>query len=98
MVRRPPRSTRTDTLFPSTTLCRSPGHAGDGREHPERELDREVLQVVLPSSLHDQALLARRPALGGDGDGALAGQVLPGDRRLVLEELLNGAEIGRAHV
>src|SRR3546814_17686070 len=23
MVRRPPRSTRTDTLFPDTTLCRS---------------------------------------------------------------------------
>src|SRR3546814_9165816 len=25
MIRRPPRSTRTDTLFPYTTLCRS-GH------------------------------------------------------------------------
>src|SRR3546814_14823064 len=25
MIRRPPRSTRTDTLFPYTTLCRSPG-------------------------------------------------------------------------
>src|SRR3546814_2014824 len=29
MIRRPPRSTRTDTLFPYTTLFRSPGHAGD---------------------------------------------------------------------
>src|SRR3546814_12537009 len=27
MIRRPPRSTRTDTLFPYTTLCRS--EAGD---------------------------------------------------------------------
>src|SRR3546814_6328547 len=26
MIRRPPRSTRTDTLFPSTTLFRSAGH------------------------------------------------------------------------
>src|SRR3546814_14687037 len=26
MKRRPPRSTRTDTLFPYTTLFRSPGH------------------------------------------------------------------------
>src|SRR3546814_20537071 len=26
MIRRPPRSTRTDTLFPYTTLCRSVGH------------------------------------------------------------------------
>src|SRR3546814_15512340 len=39
MIRRPPRSTRTDTLFPYTTLCRSaaaPGEAwlvlGDMRE------------------------------------------------------------------
>src|SRR3546814_3293372 len=35
MIRRPPRSTRTDTLFPYTTLFRSPGpqrhgHAGAG--------------------------------------------------------------------
>src|SRR3546814_11483005 len=27
MIRRPPRSTRTDTLFPYTTLFRSGGHA-----------------------------------------------------------------------
>src|SRR3546814_5262696 len=27
MIRRPPRSTRTDTLFPYTTLFRSPGRA-----------------------------------------------------------------------
>src|SRR3546814_12009763 len=29
MIRRPPRSTRTDTLFPYTTLFRSPVHARD---------------------------------------------------------------------
>src|SRR3546814_1019169 len=28
MIRRPPRSTRTDTLFPYTTLFRSPGGGG----------------------------------------------------------------------
>src|SRR3546814_17122014 len=28
MIRRPPRSTRTDTLFPYTTLFRSTGRAG----------------------------------------------------------------------
>src|SRR3546814_13237289 len=33
MIRRPPRSTRTDTLFPYTTLFRSSGHQFDhGRE------------------------------------------------------------------
>src|SRR3546814_9672706 len=31
MIRRPPRSTRTDTLFPYTTLCRS---GRDGASHP----------------------------------------------------------------
>src|SRR3546814_8728162 len=31
MIRRPPRSTRTDTLFPYTTLCRSIYHA-NGRK------------------------------------------------------------------
>src|SRR3546814_11361941 len=48
MIRRPPRSTRTDTLFPYTTLFRSPaarpGNAGDRdrdvgiavREHARR--------------------------------------------------------------
>src|SRR3546814_15337811 len=29
MIRRPPRYTRTDTLFPYATLCRSPEPAGD---------------------------------------------------------------------
>src|SRR3546814_10696379 len=35
MIRRPPRSTRTDTLFPYTTLCRS-GH----KALPLRATDR----------------------------------------------------------
>src|SRR3546814_14861601 len=35
MIRRPPRSTRTDTLFPYTTLFRSVGGAGEQR-HRER--------------------------------------------------------------
>src|SRR3546814_4936831 len=32
MIRRPPRSTRTDTLFPYTTLFRSPRDGGVGAE------------------------------------------------------------------
>src|SRR3546814_4486645 len=35
MIRRPPRSTRTDTLFPYTTLFRSPGGPRTG---PDRAL------------------------------------------------------------
>src|SRR3546814_8423511 len=35
MIRRPPRSTRTDTLFPYTTLFRSPGRAVGRRGNRE---------------------------------------------------------------
>src|SRR3546814_3709523 len=34
MIRRPPRSTRTDTLFPYTTLFRSRGIAASRQEPP----------------------------------------------------------------
>src|SRR3546814_3917086 len=37
MKRRPPRSTRTDTLFPYTTLFRSHGNAGPHLEASRRE-------------------------------------------------------------
>src|SRR3546814_12276753 len=36
MIRRPPRSTRTDTLFPYTTLFRSDQHANGNAEHRGR--------------------------------------------------------------
>src|SRR3546814_13886571 len=34
MIRRPPRSTRTDTLFPYTTLFRSGDHAAGDKNEP----------------------------------------------------------------
>src|SRR3546814_10776399 len=40
MIRRPPRSTRTDTLFPYTTLFRSPGRAVPLAEPRLRRLRR----------------------------------------------------------
>src|SRR3546814_12428797 len=47
MIRRPPRSTRTDTLFPYTTLFRSsggaPGRPLDGRR---ARLANRVLRIV----------------------------------------------------
>src|SRR3546814_16214334 len=36
MIRRPPRSTRTDTLFPYTTLFRSPLGGGRAEIHQHR--------------------------------------------------------------
>src|SRR3546814_137539 len=42
MIRRPPRSTRTDTLFPYTTLFRSGGVARDIRHDAHREYAADV--------------------------------------------------------
>src|SRR3546814_8223746 len=39
MIRRPPRSTRTDTLFPYTTLFRSIREVGDADYRPGIHLD-----------------------------------------------------------
>src|SRR3546814_19903703 len=39
MIRRPPRSTRTDTLFPYTTLFRSLGQRQKDRRHGRRIQD-----------------------------------------------------------
>src|SRR3546814_14929602 len=46
MIRRPPRSTRTDTLFPYTTLFRSE-HAGEAdRADAQREPHRLAVEVA----------------------------------------------------
>src|SRR3546814_17461291 len=42
MIRRPPRSTRTDTLFPYTTLFRSRLQERDGMARGRRVEDQEV--------------------------------------------------------
>src|SRR3546814_6564277 len=51
MIRRPPRSTRTDTLFPYTTLFRSREHdRGEQPERPAREAPcANPLYVHLPA-------------------------------------------------
>src|SRR3546814_1035882 len=47
MIRRPPRSTRTDTLFPYTTLFRSPDEekAGKNRLHLDFRPDDQDAEV-----------------------------------------------------
>src|SRR3546814_1503821 len=41
MIRRPPRSTRTDTLFPYTTLFRSAAHVLSLPMHPYLDADTQ---------------------------------------------------------
>src|SRR3546814_5146297 len=51
MIRRPPRSTRTDTLFPYTTLFRS-DIAALGHQH-----DAQILGALVAHILQDRQLL-----------------------------------------
>src|SRR3546814_19692772 len=58
MIRRPPRSTRTDTLFPYTTLFRS--------DERDRLLDRISAQAGVDISLDDRGAATLRVAATGD--------------------------------
>src|SRR3546814_3868440 len=67
MIRRPPRSTRTDTLFPYTTLFRAVEDPGDAAV-----LAADGAEAVLPVSLfleavapHRQELVFRNETLAG---------------------------------
>src|SRR3546814_5919703 len=104
MIRRPPRSTRTDTLFPYTTLFRSPKRAGpwsiwrgEGAFQLGRLADGDGGAAGPGSGRTGRGFGRRRRAAGdpcprGQPDGGLwpapEGQ-LPGAAR---------GEIGRAHV
>src|SRR3546814_6960155 len=93
MIRRPPRSTRTDTLFPYTTLFRSP------HRQPRQRL------ILLAATGPDHVA----PFLEGWGeDGALGGKLQNVDRRAdkgddklcarhLICELLNAASRSEEH-
>src|SRR3546814_20258304 len=67
MIRRPPRSTRTDTLFPYTTLFRSPVHLRHGDVH-QHDVWLQVgdqshgLLAVVGLTHHVEALVDHRAA------------------------------------
>src|SRR3546814_5216754 len=52
MIRRPPRSTRTDTLFPYTTLFRSARHQRIGCRLPRGREDRPCAGHRTPGAGH----------------------------------------------
>src|SRR3546814_10848828 len=62
MIRRPPRSTRTDTLFPYTTLFRSPRRQIVGHQRATRRriaVDRDGTADARSAQRHAPARLAR---------------------------------------
>src|SRR3546814_3950997 len=110
MIRRPPRSTRTDTLFPYTTLFRSVerGVARLSCHTARARTDLCSLRHENPGSagLAGRAGRKRRSragqweisALAGSGDPALvSGKFLPAGDRIETSDAARG-EIGRAHV
>src|SRR3546814_4816677 len=70
MIRRPPRSTRTDTLFPYTTLFRSAEHRGFAAigipivDDPARivRIDRRIVHAI------DPAAVTAMPAADAEAD------------------------------
>src|SRR3546814_19304266 len=99
MRRRPPRSTRTDTLFPYTTLCRSLCRPGIAQAPDLRDGCRSLCRRRRPRELpirrwRDQ----RRTRSEGPFRGPARQDRLGGrqDRNRPVEAALR--KIGRAHV
>src|SRR3546814_1938970 len=75
MIRRPPRSTRTDTLFPYTTLFRSPAQRRRGRSAAcagRRPHHRQGAEPRQPDLDPLPARLAEEARAGGGGAHAAA--------------------------
>src|SRR3546814_2838275 len=72
MIRRPPRSTRTDTLFPYTTLFRSHGH---------RQVPADPTGVAHPRALQQSGQLRAEPRASGVEPDHLARHVLADARQ-----------------
>src|SRR3546814_2582995 len=64
MIRRPPRSTRTDTLFPYTTLFRSAAQEGDA-QRAAVTAGRAHLGEIVDRFQQDVAHLLRLPSPEG---------------------------------
>src|SRR3546814_13811732 len=80
MIRRPPRSTRTGTLFPYTTLFRSPEQLVAERGFVEADCVRELFIIgEVADELRDQ----RQVGGGGGADGERHGRPVSmgGDRK-----------------
>src|SRR3546814_20828756 len=88
MIRRPPRSTRTDTLFPYTTLFRSAARLHAAGRHPLRHA------VVAPAALARGGRGPLRPRLRALHHPAEHPVQLAGPGR----RAGHPGEIGRAHV
>src|SRR3546814_12598693 len=71
MIRRPPRSTRTDTLFPYTTLFRSGRRPGRAARRPAGGVRRHHDGELLPSVQPRRKAVMKLTMLGCGGSGGV---------------------------
>src|SRR3546814_4104092 len=75
MIRRPPRSTRTDTLFPYTTLFRSDGGPDFGQFVGRDAIGRHDIDAVAERAKQDAAVAEEGDEARGDrGEIAAVGR------------------------
>src|SRR3546814_4368204 len=86
MIRRPPRSTRTDTLFPYTTLFRSRGGIDAGDMASGRKRGRELARSA--AEIENGAGVARQVEAEGDIGAALVFQVRSEEHTSELQSLM----------
>src|SRR3546814_5476069 len=81
MIRRPPRSTRSDTLFPYTTLFRSRTLGGLHHQRAQRQAGNDAVATweVLAAGLGAWRKLGDQRAMTRDASGqiAVAGRIHP---------------------
>src|SRR3546814_5993516 len=77
MIRRPPGSTRTDTLFPYTTLFRSVGILGKHLDGPHA--GRRVLSGILVGERRQHLLVFGQGSAAGQGQYATGAVVVGGN-------------------
>src|SRR3546814_9648480 len=78
MIRRPPRSTRTDTLFPYTTLFRSLNAPNNDLPDLMRVECRDLLEQIAEQTLRINARTAKIKVLAAEADTARRLQTIPG--------------------
>src|SRR3546814_16191763 len=103
MIRRPPRSTRTDTLFPYTTLFRSPGDRTHRRPAAAAAAARQAAPLCLPrhGAAGDREAAGRPQGLRPAGRGLRArldrgdGEEVPAPRPHLLHGRSEERRVGK---
>src|SRR3546814_17970932 len=85
MIRRPPRSTRTDTLFPYTTLFRSLRAGGCDGERPSAKHD------IFSIEKGDGRVASAHHQIGKLADVTLTPGMIEGERASIFVEMAHGA-------